>query len=335
MAGGSKKAVYAAIGANTAVAIAKLVGWGFTGSGSMLSEGIHSLADVGNQSLLAIGIKHSEKEADADHPYGYGRAQFSWALISACGIFFLGAGVTIMHGIHSLQHPEPPQDLTVAFVILAISFVIEGWTYWVALKSVREQAAAAEMSLMDYIKDGPDPMGVAVLIEDSAACLGIVIAALCLWLADMTQNGVWDGVGSILIGVLLGLLAIFLIRKNKAYLLGRSMDTSKRDALVKVIADHEAVEEVDDVKATVMGAASARFKAEVNFDGRVVAEHALDGMDVAEVWANVNSEEEMKAFLIEFGEKVLDQLDVEEADIEAKMKEVAPELKHIDLEADE
>ncbi|MCP4805482.1 MAG: cation diffusion facilitator family transporter [Proteobacteria bacterium] len=335
MAGGSKKAVYAAIGANTAVAIAKLVGWGFTGSGAMLSEGIHSLADVGNQSLLAIGIKHSEKEPDADHPYGYGRAQFSWALISACGIFFLGAGVTIMHGIHSLQHPEPPEDLTVAFVILAVSFLIEGWTYWVAFKSVREQAKAAKMSLFDYIKDGPDPMGVAVLIEDSAACLGIVIAALCLWMADMTQNGMWDGIGSILVGVLLGLLAIFLIRKNKAYLLGRSMDATKRDTLVKVIADHEAVEEIHDVKATVLGASSARFKAEVNFDGKVVAEHALRDMDVTAIWESVNSEVEMKAFLIEFGEKVLDQLDVEEEEIEQQMKDVAPELKHIDLEADE
>lgn len=335
MAGGSKKAVYAAIGANSLVAVAKLTAWGFTGSGAMLSEGIHSLADVGNQTLLAIGIKHSEKEPDADHPYGYGRAQFSWALISAVGIFFLGCGVTVMHGIHTLQHPEPPADLTLAFVILAISFVVEGWTYWVAYKSVRDQAREANMSLMAYIKDGPDPMGVAVLIEDSAACLGIVIAAICLTIAQVTQNGMWDGIGSILIGILLGLLAFFLIKKNKGYLLGRSMDASKRDTLVKVIADHEAVEEVHDVKATVLGASSARFKAEVNFDGKVVAEHALRDMELTAIWDSINSEVEMKAFLIEFGEKVLDQLDVEESEIEAQMKDVAPELKHIDLEADE
>ena len=113
------------------------------------------------------------------------------------------------------------------------------------------------------------------------------------------------------------------------------MDPAARDSLVKVIAEHEAVEGVDDVKATVMGAATARFKAEVNFDGKVVAAHALEGMDLEAIWAETNSEAEMRAFLIEFGEKVLDQLDVEEADIEAKMKEVAPELQHIDLEADE
>lgn len=335
MAGGSKKAVYAAIGANSLVAIAKFVGFGLTGSGSMLSEGIHSVADVGNQSLLAIGIKHSEKEPDADHPYGYGRAQFSWALISAVGIFFLGCGVTVMHGIHSILHPEPPSDLTIAFIILAVSFAIEGWTYWIALKAVREQSAVAGMTLMEYIKHGPDPMGVAVLIEDSAACLGIVIAALALGIAQFTQNGVWDGVGSIAIGLLLGALALFLIRKNKDYLLGRSMDAAVSEDLVKVIADHEAVEGVHDVKATVMGAATARFKAEVNFDGKVVAAHALEDMDLKAIWDSVNSEAEMRAFLIEFGEKVLDQLDVEESDIEAKMKAVAPELKHIDLEADE
>ena len=335
MAGGSKKAVYAALGANTVVAIAKFVGFGLTGAGSMLSEGIHSVADVGNQSLLAIGIRHSEKEADADHPYGYGRAQFSWALISAVGIFFLGCGVTMMHGIHSLLHPEPPEDLTVAFIILAVAFVIEAWTYWVAFKAVRDQAAEAGLTLTEYVREGPDPMGVAVLIEDAAACIGIVIAAVMLGLAAWTGNGIYDGIGSILIGLLLGALALFLIRKNKSYLLGRAMDPAKREDLEKAISEHEAVESVHDVKATVIGASSARFKAEVDFDGKVVAAKALARIDLAMVWEGVNSEAEMKAFLIEFGEQVLHQLDEEGSAIEAKMREIAPELQHIDLEADE
>ncbi|HJN75445.1 MAG TPA: cation diffusion facilitator family transporter [Myxococcota bacterium] len=335
MAGGSKTAVYAAIGANTLVAIAKLAGFFLTGSGAMLSEGIHSIADVGNQALLAVGIRHSEKEPDADHPYGYGRAQFSWALISAVGIFFLGCGVTVMHGIHSILHPETPEDLTAAFVILALSFVIEGATFLVALKAVQDQSRQAGLSMLEYIKDGPDPMGVAVLIEDSAACIGIVIAAIALVIADITQNGVWDGVGSICIGALLGALAIFLIRKNKDYLLDRSMDPVKRDSLIAAIAEHEAVEGVDDVKATVLGANTARFKAEVDFDGHVIAANALEGMDLEAIWASVNTEEEMRAFLIEFGESLLHQLDIEESDIEDKMREIAPELEHIDLEADE
>jgi zinc transporter 9 len=335
MASGSTKAVYSAIAANSFVAVAKFGAFLFTGSGAMLSEAIHSVADVGNQSLLAVGIHRSKAAPDEEHPYGYERAQFTWALISAVGIFFLGCGVTLAHGIHSAMHPEPPGELGLAFVILAVSGVVEGWSYWMAHKAVRDSARESGMSFMEYVRDGPDPMGVAVLIEDSAAVLGIVIAAVALFVADLTGNGLYDALGSIVVGLLLGALAIFLVRKNKKLLMDRAMEPEARRELVELIANDPAVEGIDDVKATILGASSARFKAEVDFDGREVARRALDELDLDEVWAGIHSKEELQDWLIDFGETVLDQLDVEEQRIEDRMREAQPGLKHIDLEADE
>ncbi len=335
MSSGSTKAVYSAIAANSVVAVAKFGAFLFTGSGAMLSEAIHSLADVGNQSLLAVGIHRSQAAADEEHPYGYERAQFAWALVSAVGIFFLGCGVTLAHGIHSALHPEPPGELGVAFVILALSGIVEGWSYWVAHKAVRQSAQEANMGFMDYVRDGPDPMGVAVLIEDSAAVLGIVIAAVALLVADLTGNGIYDAIGSIFVGLLLGVLALFLVRKNKKLLMDRAMEPAAQKALVDIIAGDPTVEGVDDVKATILGASTARFKAEVNFDGREVASRALEHIDLDEAWCRINSRQELEGWLVEFGEMVLNQLDVEEQRIEDNMRAAQPGLKHIDLEADE
>ena len=163
MATGSAKAVYAAIGANSVITVTKLTAFAFTGSGTMFSEGIHSLADVINQTLLALGIKKAQKAPDADHPYGYGRDAFVWSLISAVGIFFLGCGFTLYHGVHSLLHPDSVAitDIQIAVGVLIFSFVLEAWTLWVAYKAVKESADDLNMSFGQYLKEGPDPMAVA------------------------------------------------------------------------------------------------------------------------------------------------------------------------------
>jgi len=166
---GSKMAIFAAIGANSLVTVAKLAGFAMTGSGAMLSEGMHSLADVGNQSLLAVGLKMSQKPADEDHPEGYGPEAFIWALVSAVGIFFMGAGVSITHGVQALfaegHHGEGSTNWSWAIGILVFSLVIESLSFGVAAKGMYDDAKSHGQGLLEYLWTTDDPFGVAVIMR--------------------------------------------------------------------------------------------------------------------------------------------------------------------------
>jgi solute carrier family 30 (zinc transporter), member 9 len=337
MASGSAKAVYAAIGANSVITVTKLSAFAFTGSGAMLSEGIHSFADVMNQTLLALGIQKAKKGPDEDHPYGYGRDSFIWALISAVGIFFLGCGFTLYHGVHSLLHPEGVaiNDIHIALGVLLFSFVLEGWTLLIAYKAVRKAADDMSMSFSDYTKNGPDPMGVAVLLEDSAAVLGVLIAASCIGLFILTGNPVWDAVGALLISVLLGAVAIFLVVRNRKALLGQNVHIEMQKKVLNVLEAEPSVDAIHDVKATVLGADSFRFKAEIDFDGTAVAKGWLAGQDTAELFKRASSDAaSFEQFLVEYGEHICNALGDEIDRIEAHIKEHVPGAVHVDLEAD-
>jgi len=334
VAGGSTKAVYTAIVGNSMVMVAKFGAFAMTGSGAMLSEGIHSFADVGNQILLAVGIKSSQRDADEDHPYGYAREQFIWAMISAVGIFFLGCGVTVYHGIHSLMHPEPLEQMGVAAVVLVFSFIVEGGTLVVAARSVQQQAKESGMSFSRYVVEGPDPMGVAVLLEDGAAVIGVSMAGLAVALIHFTGNPIWDGIASIAIGLLLGGIAIFLVYKNRAALLTPSISDDDRQKVLGVLRDDPVVETVKDVKATVIGADSVRFKAEIEFDGRAIAHRHLEGRDLRADLARVQTEAELQQYLESFGDALVDALGDEIDRLEKRIQAAVPRARHVDLEAD-
>jgi solute carrier family 30 (zinc transporter), member 9 len=337
MASGSAKAVYAAIGANSVITITKLGAFAFTGSGAMLSEGIHSFADVLNQTLLALGIQKAKKGADEDHPYGYGRDSFVWALISAVGIFFLGCGFTLYHGVHSLMHPEGVaiNDIQIALGVLLFSFVLESWTLMIAYKAVREAAAEMSMSFSEYTKKGPDPMAVAVLLEDAAAVFGVVIAASCIGLYILTGNPIWDAVASLLISALLGAVAIFLVVKNRSALLGQTVSHEMQKRVLTVLEEEPVVEAIHDVKATVLGADSFRFKAEIDFDGAAVAKRWLEDQDIEQLFARASGDSgSFERFLVEYGEHICSALGDEIDRIEEQIKERVPGAVHVDLEAD-
>ena len=339
MAGGSAKAVYGAIVANSIVTVAKLGAFAVTGSGAMLSEGIHSAADVGNQSLLALGIKKSKQAPDDEHPYGYTREQFLWALISAVGIFFLGCGVTVVHGIHTIQdalagEAHAVENMTVAWVVLVLAFVVEGWSLWVAFKAVRTAARAREWTLMEYVRKGPDPMGIAVLFEDSAAVIGVVIAGGAMGMAHWTGNAIWDGAGSIAIGLLMGALAIFLIQKNRTFLIGRAVDSSVSERLEKVLESDPVVEEVDQLRATVTGAASAEMRALIDFDGQELARRTMADEDLDGTWEEINDPEQLRVYLELFGERITQQMAVEIDRLEKRIEKEVPGMRRIDLEAE-
>ena len=219
---GSRGAVIAAIVGNSLVMVAKFIAFAFTGATSMFSEAIHTLADLLNQILLLVGIVRSEKSADPDFAYGYMAERYVWALISAVGIFFLGCGVTIYHGVESLfsDHHEL-KDVNWAVGVLIFSLILEGYVLWVAVKAGMQQAEGKPF--LKFLRTEADPATVAVILEDSAACLGVIIAMVAIILSNVTGHAYWDAIGSITIGVLLGLIAVWLIYRNTQLLVGASI----------------------------------------------------------------------------------------------------------------
>ena len=335
MAGGSKAAVYGAIVANSLVMVAKFAGFFITGSGTMLAEGIHSMADVGNQSLLVVGMKRSQQLPDDEHPFGYGRDAFIWALMSAVGIFFVGCGVTVAHGVHTLlaeHHEVGSQTLNLGILVFAL--VAEGASLWVAVRALNNEAKARGLGFWAHVKTTDDPFGVAVLLEDSAAVFGVLLALAAVGLGALTGQSYWDGVGSLMIGALLGFVALFLMQKNRAMLIGRSISNEDRQKLEDILNDDDAIERVALARAVVAGADSWRISAEIELDGHHLAEKWLEGKDVAEVYAEAAEPERFREFLGEFADDIVEMTGDEVDRIEARIREAIPRARNVDLEAD-
>ncbi len=333
MAGGSERAVYLALAANAIVMVAKFGAFVMTKSPAMLSEGIHSLADVGNQALLALGIRRSRAEATPEYPYGFARERFIWALISAVGIFFLGCGVTVHHGITALLHPHSYEgSVTVLVVVLVFSLVIEGGALLLAIKAIRHEAG--DVPLLKYLKESSDPMAAAVMLEDSAAVLGVLIASVCVGLSVWTGDPTYDAIGSILIGLMLGVVAVLLVKRNRELLLGEAPDPELVRSVSRLLVEQPEVENIRDVKAVVLGSGKVRFKAEVDFDGSVLARQQLDDLDIPTLHEGLSGPEELQALLQDFGESMVEAVGDAIDRIEDKVVAAAPELVHVDLEAD-
>lgn len=333
MAGGSKRAVYVAITANSIVMVAKFIGFGFTGSGSMFSEGVHSLADVGNQALLAVGLKRAELPPDETHPFGYRREAPIWALISAVGIFFLGCGFTVYHSIHAFLHPEPMAAPGVALGVLIFAFVIEGAALILAARTLGAEAAQDGITLRQYMAAGDDPMGAAVLAEDSAAVLGVALAMAGIGVAHVTGDPRWDAAGSLLIGLLLGGIAIYLIRMNHSLLIGKAPPAQVTDRLRKVLDEDPVVESLHTFKAVVFGSDSVRLSAEVEFHGAAITKRYLDReLDVPETWAGLTGPEDLEELLVRVGDGVVEALGDEVDRLEQALRDADPDARQVDLE---
>ena len=193
----------------------------------MFSEAIHSLADALNQMILAYGIHKSNKNPTKDHPYGYSNAQYVTALISGVGIFCLGAGLSVYHGIHGLLTPGSMGNIWVALGVLGISFVSESITLGLAVRTIRRSARLQSMTFSEYVLSGLDPCVNVVLLEDAAAVAGVMIAAGCMGLSEVTGSHVPDAVGSLAIGGLLGAVSAFMISSNSGALVGRSISDER------------------------------------------------------------------------------------------------------------
>ena len=216
----SSIAVVVAFVANVLVAIAKSVAAAFTGSASMLAEAAHSWADAGNEIFLIVADKKGAKPRDATHPLGYGRESYVWSLFAAVGLFTAGAVVSLTHGIQGLLDPEPASDFLVAYIVLAVAFVLEGVSFAQSLVQIRRDARRLGRPAVDLALNGSNSTLRAVLAEDAAALIGLVIAAAGIALHELTGSAIYDAIGSILIGLLLGVVAVVLIGRNRRFLVG-------------------------------------------------------------------------------------------------------------------
>lgn len=230
--------------ANLAIAVAKLVGGLVSGSTAMLAEAAHSFADTLNQVFLMTALKRSKKPADAQHPFGYGMERYFWSLIAAVGIFVLGAGYSIYEGIRALFAPEELGSLLIAYVVLGLSFVFEGISWLKAVRQLKGEAAERDRGFFEHLRITPDPTVKTVAFEDTAALVGIVLAAGGITLHHFTDQGFWDGLASILIGALLIVVAYALGQQNKRALIGEALPQDAQDSIRRIIHESPGVDEV-------------------------------------------------------------------------------------------
>lgn len=330
----STRAVAVALFVDFVIGAAKTVAFLLTGSTAIMAEVLHSAADLTNQSLLVVGIVRSRRQPDREYPYGFGRSRYIWALLSAAGVLFVGSGVSVVRGAQQIWAPEPLEHLGWGFVILLGSLVAESISLAFGLSAVRRSAREADQSVWQYLRTGPDPMGVAVVLEDAAAVLGILIAVTGLALAERTGNLAWDGAASIAIGLLLGVSAIFLINRNRRLLLGPTPPSESVARMLAVLEGSPVVARFQDVKVSQLGADAVRFKAELTFDGRELARRLLAGRDLDVTWSSLDGPQALERLLVEFGGEVTDAVGDEIDRLEAELTQAAPEARHVDLEPD-
>ncbi|XP_022716365.1 metal tolerance protein C4-like isoform X1 [Durio zibethinus] len=335
----SQRAVTIALWCNFLVFSLKFGVWLTTSSHVMLAEMVHSVADFANQVMLAYGLSSSRRAPDAIHPYGYSKERFVWSLISAVGIFCLGSGATIVHGVQNLWTSHPPTNIEYAALVIGGSFIIEGASLVVAIQAVKKGAAAEGMKVRDYVWRGHDPTSVAVMTEDGAAVTGLAIAAASLVAVNTTGNAIYDPIGSIIVGNLLGMVAIFLIQRNRHALIGRAIDEHDTQKVLHFLKNDLVVDAIYDCKSEVIGPGFFRFKAEIDFNGVVVVQNYLDRTG-REEWAGqfreAAKEKDDSALLkimSNYGEEVVTALGSEVDRLEKEIQELVPGIRHVDIEA--
>lgn len=251
--------------ANLAIAVAKLVAGLISGSSAMLSEAAHSAADTVTEALLFVAVRRGGHPADARHPFGYGKAGFFWALLAAFATLIGGAGFSITHGVHEILTGERLTDLTISYVVLAVSFVIEGISFLKALSQVRGVARRLEVSPRRYVAKTSDTALKAVLFEDAAALAGLLIAAAGLLASQLTGSSLWDGAASVVIGLLLLWVAIHLIRANVSLLIGQAAPERLTERIREEITVLPEVESVVELLTMMLGPGEMLVAARVDF----------------------------------------------------------------------
>jgi cation diffusion facilitator family transporter len=269
-AGGGTKAVLAALFANLAIAIAKFVGFAVTRSASMLAEGVHSCADTGNQALLLLGGRLSKRDPTPRHPFGYGRERYFWSFVVSIILFTLGALFAINEGIEKVRHPHELESLWVAIGILIFGIVVESLSFRTAI--VESNKVRGKLSWGTFIRRSRTPELPVVLLEDLGAMFGLVFALIAVVLAEITGEPRWDGVGTLVIGILLGIIAIVLAIEMKSLLIGESATEEDRGRLRAALDDSPEIDRVVDMRTQHLGPEELLVAAEVDFADHLSAD---------------------------------------------------------------
>ncbi len=263
MSGSAKKTIYAAMAANFAIAIIKFIAASITGSSAMLSEGIHSVVDTGNELLLLFGIRQSKQPADDSHPFGYGQELYFWTLIVALFIFAIGGGMSVYEGINHVQHPEPLTDPFWNYVVLGLAVLFEGYSWNVALQEFL--SSKKEDSFWTAIRASKDPTIFTILFEDTAALIGLFVAFLGVLSGHLLGNVYLDGVASIVIGIILCGVAILLASESKGLLIGEGADATTVTSVKEITNNDPAVEKVIKVLTLHFGPQEILLNLEIKF----------------------------------------------------------------------
>jgi cation diffusion facilitator family transporter len=265
--------VIVAFGANLLIAVAKSVAAAITGSASLVAEAAHSWADAGNEVFLLVANRRSARPADPQHPFGHGREAYVWSLFAALGLFVAGSAVSITHGVQELINPEPASDFLIGYLVLALSFVLEGISFSQSIRQARPEAASFDRDLIEHVMVTSDPTLRAVFFEDAAALTGLVIAAAGLGLHELTGSPTPDAIGSILVGILLGVVALVLINRNRRFLVGQEADPRVRAAVIQQLLEQPEVARVTYLRLEVVGPRLVSVIGDVDLTGDETESH--------------------------------------------------------------
>ncbi len=265
--GESTLTVVVALLANLLIAVAKSVVAFITGSASMFSESAHSWADTGNEVLLLIADRRSRRPAHAAHPLGHGREAYVWSLLAALGLFTAGAALSVWSGISKLFEPSEETSYVWAYVVLGIAFVLEGVSFLQAYRQTRREARSMDRDLLQHALATSDPTLRAVFAEDSAALIGLVIAGLGIYLHQVTGNAVYDAIGAILVGILLGVVAVILINRNRQFLTGQETDQRSWDTMLARLKEMPEIARVAYLRLEFVGPRQVLLVASVDLAG--------------------------------------------------------------------
>ncbi len=291
----SKKVIYAALIGNGLISATKFWAAAYTGSSTMFSEAIHSLVDTGNQWLLLYGLKSSKKPADESHPFGYGMEVYFWSFVVAILIFGLGAGISIYEGIAKIQSPSPISDPMINYIVIGIAIVFEGAALGVAIKEFRK--VKGDRGWMQAVRRSKDPAVFTVLFEDTAALLGLVIAGVCIYLSELLHLPILDGIGSVLIGLILAATASLLAFECKGLLIGEAVNKDVQREIREIILSEPKILHINEVLTLHFGPKDVLLTISLDFVDKVSSEDIEQSISSMELQIKERFEQIRRVFI--------------------------------------
>ncbi|CAH8667577.1 unnamed protein product [Schistosoma margrebowiei] len=333
---GPGRVVLFAIAINGLNVAAKAFGWWYTGSKSMFSELMHSLADTMNQVLVAYGLYSSLQKPDETHPYGYIPMRNVSSLISGVAIFFLGAGLTFYHSVQGILAPHEFESVNLALMVMLGSLLSEGSTLALAYREAKRSSKRQNFySVRHWLFSGVDPSTSMVLLEDLAAVFGVIVAGSAMAVTAFTGHVLPDAIGGICVSAILATVAGLIIHTNTEMLIGRAIPIENQEAIMRVMDNIKIIRGTYDIKTTMIGGEEIRFKAEVDIDGRELTKRYLETLsldDLLQEVKNIKTEQQLAHFMLKHGDNLVNTLGAEVNKIEEKIKKEFPNVTHIDIE---